>query len=189
MSVSAGISKVLWYFLCGSSLLTSTVLSNAFILILSLLIPGISTTALTSLSVVVTSTNGSVSPLISGLPNPPNPLDGFTLPNSLTLGLPSGPTVIEYPYTIGPISLTFAPCGVVYSLTRSFGILFSIPSNSLSISRLISSNPLNISSKNPPPKPLLPKNLLYQSNGSISSELKTLTIGGWGVKERFFLYC
>src|SRR5215469_10215669 len=97
MSVSAGISKVLWYFLCGSSLLTSTVLSYAFILILSLPVPGISTTAFTSFSVVVTSTKGSVSPLISGLPNPP----GFTFPNSLIFGLPSGPTVIEYPYTIG----------------------------------------------------------------------------------------
>ncbi len=42
---------------------------------LSLLIRGISTTALTSVSVVVTSTKGSVSPLISGLPNTPNPLD------------------------------------------------------------------------------------------------------------------
>src|SRR5215470_5735195 len=171
MSVSVGISKVLWYFLCGSSLLTSTVLSYAFILILSLLIPGISTTALTSLSVEVTSTNGSVSPLISGLPNPPNLCDGFTLPNSLTLGLPSGPTVIEYPYTIGPISLTFPPSWVVYSLTKSFGILFSTSSNSLSISRLISSNPLNISSKNPL---LPPKNRLDQSNGSISSELKSI---------------
>ena len=50
-----------------------------------------------SLSAVVTSIKGSVSPLISGLLNQANPgLDGFTFPNSLILGLPPGPSVIEY---------------------------------------------------------------------------------------------
>src|SRR5918996_988304 len=147
----------------------------------SLLTPGISTTILISLSVVEMSTKGSLSDDINGLvivpnipfPNPPRPSRNgdLTFPNSLTLGLPSGPTVMEYPYTNGPYSRTFAPSGVSYSLTKSLGVLDSnclIPSsNSLSIRFRISSKLLNTSSK-----PDLPwKYFLNQSEGSMSQKL------------------
>src|ERR1044072_8547634 len=89
---------------------------------------------------------------------PPLLKGDFTFPNSLIWGFPSGPIVIEYPYTIGPTSLTFSPSDVSYSLTRSFGILFSIflneSENALSISFLISSNSRNKSSKFQLPKGL-----------------------------------
>jgi hypothetical protein len=70
-------------------------------LIFSLFAPGISTTTLTSVSVVITSAKGCLSEEISGvekeLPPPPPSRNGddLTLPNSLTFGLPSGPIVIE----------------------------------------------------------------------------------------------
>ncbi len=128
----------------------------------------------TSLSVDDISTKGSLSEEIDGCSNKPLPAKGdFTLPNSLIFGFPSGPMVMEYPYTIGPTSLTFPPSGVSYSLTNSFGTLFSIflngSENVLSIWFLISSNSLNRSLKFQLPKGVRPlNNLLYQSYGFIS---------------------
>src|ERR687896_1303080 len=133
----------------------------------SLLIPGISATIFTSLSVDDTSTKGSLSEEIEGCCSKNFPClakgDDFTLPNSLIFGFPSGPMVIEYPYTIGPTSLIFPPSGVSYSFMRSFGTVFLNCSENLLV---ISSNSLNISSKFQLLKGLSPlKNLLYQSLG------------------------
>jgi hypothetical protein len=96
ISASDGTSIIFLYFLSAVSVVnTSTVSSCALILISFFSIPGISTTTLTSLSVVVTSANGSVSPEIEGLLANPIVVGDLIFPNSLTLGLPSGPTVIE----------------------------------------------------------------------------------------------
>jgi hypothetical protein len=127
------------------------------------------------------SINGSLSAESDGCSKVPLPENDFRLPNSCIFGFPSGPIVMEYPYTIGPTSLTFPPSGVSYSLIRSFGTLFSIflncSENILSVSLLMSSNSLNISSKFQPPKPLPsrllrpplpPKKFLKKLYGSIS---------------------
>src|SRR4051794_5492422 len=87
--------------------LTSIFPSNVFILISSSLIPGISSNTLTSLSVDVTSNNNSLSNEILDLFREYCILVALssvttfdlTFPNSFTCGLPSGPIIIEYPYT------------------------------------------------------------------------------------------
>src|SRR5574337_598859 len=127
--------------------------------------PGISTTILISFSEVMTSASGSRSAVIFG----PSVLYGLTFPNSRTMGLPSGPIVIEYPYTIGPTSRTFPPSGVSYSLTNSFGAfgnLLNCSSNMCSISFLISSMSPNM--EGPKPNLRLPQNRLSHSLKSSS---------------------
>src|SRR3954471_11327082 len=84
--------------------LTSILPSNAFILISSSLIPGISSNTLTSLSVDVTSNNNSLSNEMLDLFREYCILValssvttfGLKFPNSFTRGLPSRSIIIEY---------------------------------------------------------------------------------------------
>ncbi len=129
--------------------------------------PGSSTITLTSPLVVITSTRGSLFSLTSmrGLPIR---VSGLTLPNSLTLGFPSGPIVTLYPYTKGPHSFTLVPSGSVRSRMSSLGAFLESSLNSLSI---ISSISLKTSSIFP--KLLLKKGLLLNHFDHQSSSDKT----------------
>ena len=81
-------------------------------------------TTFTSLSIIVISLSDSHLELI--ILAIPHQAEDIKLSISFIGCLPYGPIIIEYPYTIGPIPLIFAPFRVACSLTICFYILFSI---------------------------------------------------------------
>src|SRR6185503_10868046 len=91
----------------------------------SLLTPGSSAITLIRSLSFITSIKGSRCSLTENVP-PKGPGNELIFPNFRTTGFPSSPIFTEYPYTIGPVSLTIDPSSSLLSLTRFLGTCWSI---------------------------------------------------------------